>query len=180
MRAGVWPARTLALAALTGLFFVAAWPASAQEADVPGAGDATLGERSYPIDPLTAPRPSLKAVRTDEPIVIDGRLDEPAWALADVAADFVQNQPQPGHAASERTEVRVLYDSESLYISAVCHDSEMDKVLIPGLPSTPSTTNATPSSSSATRGAPSATSRPSTTAGRSSWRGRGSGTPRPR
>jgi hypothetical protein len=133
MRAGVWPARTLALAALTGLFFVAAWPASAQEADVPGAGDATLGERSYPIDPLTAPRPSLKAVRTDEPIVIDGRLDEPAWALADVAADFVQNQPQPGHAASERTEVRVLYDSESLYISAVCHDSEMDKVLIPGL-----------------------------------------------
>ena len=74
--------------------------------------------RSYPIDPLTAPRPSMRAVRTASPIVIDGRLDEPAWDLADVATDFVQSQPQPGHVASERTEVRVLYDSEKLYISA--------------------------------------------------------------
>jgi len=75
----------------------------------------------------------MKAVRISSPIVIDGRLDESAWDLAEIAADFVQSQPQPGHMASERTEVRVLYDSEKLYISAVCHDSEMDGVIIPGL-----------------------------------------------
>ena len=124
----------LARAVQIGLLLLAfAPPAQGQEPPSISRGEGPGVGRSYPIDPLTAPRPSMKAVRTKSPIVIDGRLDERAWDLADVATDFVQSQPQPGHAASERTEVRVLYDSEKLYISAVCHDSEMDEVIIPGL-----------------------------------------------
>ncbi|MFN3596937.1 MAG: DUF5916 domain-containing protein [Rubricoccaceae bacterium] len=49
-------------------------------------------------------------------IRIDGRLDESAWALAPVATGFTQREPNPGAPASERTEVRVLYDSEALYV----------------------------------------------------------------
>ena len=37
-----------------------------------------------------APRPRLGALRIDQPIVLDGRLDEPAWRDAEVATDFTQ------------------------------------------------------------------------------------------
>ena len=58
----------------------------------------------------------LNAVKTPEKIVIDGRLDEAAWANAPKAADFIQNEPKEGEPSAEKTEVRVLYDSENLYL----------------------------------------------------------------
>lgn len=95
--------------------------------------NAAAPQRSYPIDPLTAPRPSIRAAKTDEVIIIDGRLDDAAWSRAAAATDFVQNQPRPGYAATQRTEVRILYGPKSLYVGAVLYDTNMDDVLIPGL-----------------------------------------------
>ncbi len=43
-------------------------------------------------------------------------LDEASWATAQVIDKFVQQEPQEGQAASDRTEVRVLYDAGHLYI----------------------------------------------------------------
>jgi hypothetical protein len=51
-------------------------------------------------------------------IRIDGRLDEPDWAQAAVATDFVQNRPQPGMSATQRTEVRVLLGVDAVYVGA--------------------------------------------------------------
>ena len=45
----------------------------------------------------------LQPLRITEPIVIDGRLTEPAWALAEVGRDFYQQDPDEG-ALSFRTE----------------------------------------------------------------------------
>jgi hypothetical protein len=70
------------------------------------------------------------AVRTTEAIVIDGRLDEPAWGLAAPAADFVQKVPVTGRPETERTEVRFLYDSENLYIGVMCFDSDVSGITI--------------------------------------------------
>jgi hypothetical protein len=47
---------------------------------------------------------------------VDGALDEAAWATAPVIETFVQQEPQEGQPASDRTEVRVLYDAGHLYI----------------------------------------------------------------
>lgn len=47
---------------------------------------------------------------------MDGLLDDEAWQGADVAADFIQRQPNPGEPATEPTEVRVLYTHSALYI----------------------------------------------------------------
>lgn len=47
---------------------------------------------------------------------IDGALDEPAWAQAAVLADFTQFAPVEGAPASERTEVRIFYTPEALYV----------------------------------------------------------------
>ena len=49
-------------------------------------------------------------------IRIDGALDESAWEGAALVDAFIQQEPAAGQPASERTEVRVLYDAETLYL----------------------------------------------------------------
>ena len=60
--------------------------------------------------------------------VIDGRLNEPAWSQAPAITDFVQRFPREGAAATERTEIRILYTSDALYIGFRAYDSEPDKI----------------------------------------------------
>lgn len=61
-------------------------------------------------------------------INIDGRLDEEAWNLADVATGFTQTTPNPGEPATEKTEVWVLYDNNAIYIGARMYDSAPDSI----------------------------------------------------
>jgi hypothetical protein len=79
----------------------------------------------------TSSRPAVAAVRALEPPTIDGRLDDRAWADAIVASDFVQRAPDAGAPASERTEVRVLYDDHNIYIGARLYDSRPDSIVAP-------------------------------------------------
>jgi hypothetical protein len=51
-----------------------------------------------------------------ESITLDAELDEMVWRRADPARDFVQIDPQNGQPATEPTEVRIAFDSESLYL----------------------------------------------------------------
>ena len=69
----------------------------------------------------TAARPSLTAVRAAQPPVIDGRLDDAVWRTAALIDTFVQEEPVEGAPATEKTEVRVAYDSERLYIGIAAH-----------------------------------------------------------
>ncbi|MCC7178473.1 MAG: hypothetical protein IT177_08790 [Acidobacteria bacterium] len=69
-------------------------------------------------------RPSIRAVATSEAPRIDGVLDEAAWQAADVADTFVQQEPREGQPATDRTEVRVLYDQGHLYIGVRAFASE--------------------------------------------------------
>ena len=62
-----------------------------------------------------------QAVLTQEPIVVDGRLDEPVWQRADPVTEFVQKDPDQGQPISHRTVVRVAYDEAALYIAAICY-----------------------------------------------------------
>src|SRR5262245_58578099 len=65
--------------------------------------------------PAVTDVPRIQAMRAKEPIKVDGRLDEPAWAKAEVATDFRMEKPTEGAPASERTEVRVLFDDKNIY-----------------------------------------------------------------
>jgi len=78
--------------------------------------------------PPTVPL-ELRAIRTDAPPAIDGRLDEPMWTRAPLASAFVQAEPRQGDAATEATEVRVVFDANFLYVGVVCHDSTGDTEL---------------------------------------------------
>ena len=62
-------------------------------------------------------------MRVESAITVDGKLDEGDWALAEPATDFIQQNPQTGQPSTERTEVRLLYDDENLYVGVYCFDS---------------------------------------------------------
>ena len=63
----------------------------------------------------------------DERMTVDGRLDEPVWQRAVPAGDFIQIDPNNGTPATEKTEVRVAYDRDALYLGMTVYDSEPDK-----------------------------------------------------
>ena len=58
---------------------------------------------------------TAEAVRTDSPIRCDGLLDESVWQSAPVLDSFTQRFPDEGVPATQRTELRFLYDDEALY-----------------------------------------------------------------
>lgn len=72
---------------------------------------------------------ALHARAVESPPEIDGRLDEPAWAEADFADGFVQQVPDAGSRASERSAVRILVDDEAVYIGARLLDAAADDVV---------------------------------------------------
>ena len=74
---------------------------------------------STPATPL-----EVRAVRAPRPPVIDGKLTDESWAQVQPASDFTQRDPDEGKPATERTEVRFLYDNDSLYIGARLFDTE--------------------------------------------------------
>ena len=91
-----------------------------------------LGNESA-IDLKTFPRPTMNAVKSPGEIFIDGHVNESAWMAADSITEFYQSQPNPGYLPTERTVVRVLYDKDFLYVSAILYDSEPDKIIIESL-----------------------------------------------
>ncbi|MBI4444829.1 MAG: carbohydrate binding family 9 domain-containing protein [Acidobacteria bacterium] len=71
---------------------------------------------------------TLQILRTETPPRIDGILDDPIWKSAIPAADFLQKDPNEGMPATEKTEIRVLYDAQYLYLGAICFDSDISGV----------------------------------------------------
>ena len=78
---------------------------------------AAAGQGSAPADG------DIRAARTPQPPVIDGRLIDEAWAQAEPVATFTQRDPDEGAPATERTEVRFLYDDEALYVGVRLFDT---------------------------------------------------------
>ena len=74
-------------------------------------------------------RPSIAALAIEEPIVVDGRLDDPAWAKADVGTGFTQREPREGEPASERTEFSIAYTPSTLYVAVRAFDREPSKII---------------------------------------------------
>jgi hypothetical protein len=76
-------------------------------------------------------RRTMAAVRLadGEAITLDGRLDEPIWSRTVPASDFIQIDPDNGRPATEKTEVRIAFDADALYIGITCYDSDPDGVI---------------------------------------------------
>jgi hypothetical protein len=72
---------------------------------------------------------SVPAVRVEVGPEIDGVLDDPVWQRASVIDEFVQQEPDEGAPATERTEVLILYDAQNLYIGVRAYDSDPNGIV---------------------------------------------------
>ena len=75
--------------------------------------------------------PLVRAHLVDEGPLIDGDvLNDPAYANAMLATGFVQSRPFEGEPASERTEVRIVYTSDTLYFGIVCYTEDAATIIV--------------------------------------------------
>ncbi len=59
---------------------------------------------------------------------LDGSLDDPVWQEGTLIDVFIQQEPNEGLPATERTDVRVLYDGEMFYFGVRAYDSEPESI----------------------------------------------------
>jgi hypothetical protein len=98
----------------------------------------TLAFRSSILDPVACERAAesmdactLTAFRltgSDERPFLDGRLDDSVWALATAAVQFRQFEPDPGEPGTERTEARILFDGDAVYVGMRMYDSSPGQI----------------------------------------------------
>ena len=105
-----------------------------------------LQQQQSPRPRVTGPVPSAAALAADTGVLrntngrpapyaealrirgaaprLDGELNDVIWAVARPVTEFTQNEPHDGEPASERTEVRIVYDDGAIYVAARMYDSE--------------------------------------------------------
>jgi Domain of unknown function (DUF5916) len=71
--------------------------------------------------PISATRVAA-AARAQHAPKMDGTLDDGIWTTAPIIGDFRQREPLETVAATEKTEVRVLYDNRHVYFGIHCFD----------------------------------------------------------
>ena len=114
---GAEPSHLARLLVMTATMVAALWIPVAEAADgaapepaqVPGAANVEQ---------------SIAATRVTVAPTVDGHLDDEVWSEAVALSEFRQREPIEGAPASERTEVRILYDDDNLYFGFVLFDSD--------------------------------------------------------
>lgn len=71
---------------------------------------------------------SVRAARFPQPPVIDGRVDEEIWQLAEPIEGFIQFEPEHGQPSPLRTVAYIGYGDEALYVAFVCYDPDPEAI----------------------------------------------------
>jgi hypothetical protein len=112
------------VAALAGLATVVlvSPPALAQQGAADVAADRELTTAGFPL---------ARAFLVDGAPEIDGDvLGEAIWDDIVPATGFLQNTPDEGQPASERTEVRIIYTEDTVYFGIVCYVSDPSTIIV--------------------------------------------------
>jgi len=81
--------------------------------------------------PDTKDRPTTRANTLEKEPILDGEvLNDAVWQKVVPLSELWQTQPNSGHPASEKTEIRVAYSPTTFYISVVCYDAEPGKLVV--------------------------------------------------
>jgi hypothetical protein len=73
---------------------------------------------------------TMRAVRIETPLNIDGQLDEEIYSLVPGAGEFIMQEPREGEQATEQTDAWVFFDNETLYIAARCWDAHPERWIV--------------------------------------------------
>ena len=67
---------------------------------------------------------TVRAIKLKQPLKVDGQLDEAVYQEFQPFGGFVQVAPDYGATQSERTDIWISYDTENIYVTCRCWDSE--------------------------------------------------------
>ena len=116
---------TLPLAGATRLAAAPQDPQSAREAAAPAL---EIDGPPAPAPPATitrdaSGRATVRAVRLDAPLQLDGVIDEPIYAAVQPFGDFIQQAPDEGAPATDPTDTWIFFDDQSIYVAARVYES---------------------------------------------------------
>ena len=104
---------------------------------MPVAAQAPQGPADAGVPPPVAPETvardesghaTVRAVRINQPLQLDGRLDDEVYGNVRPIDGFIQQVPVEGVPATEPTEIWIFFDDDNLYIAARCYDSQPDRI----------------------------------------------------
>ncbi len=74
-------------------------------------------------------RKVAQAVRIEGSPQLDGDLSEEFWQRAPAVSGFLQRDPREGELATEKTEVKIIYNDTTIFFGVVCTDSEPEQII---------------------------------------------------
>jgi hypothetical protein len=95
----------------------------------PENGASAAGQPPLPAGVTQRVRRIVRAAHVAAGPVVDGRLEDPAWAQAGDGGPLVQYFPVEGAEPSEPTAFRFVYDRDTLYLGVWCYDSEPERII---------------------------------------------------
>ncbi|MEI9957268.1 MAG: hypothetical protein WDM90_13420 [Ferruginibacter sp.] len=66
---------------------------------------------------------SLPAIKITQPIIIDGDLNDNAWKDIVPVGNFITFNPHAGLPSAHKTEVKIAYDNDAVYVGAYMYDN---------------------------------------------------------
>ena len=81
------------------------------------------------FDPGTLVLKEILAKRTDTPPQIDGNISDSVWDQTTIISDFFQTEPEDLTQPTEKTDVKILYDDNNIYVAFMNYDSDPDAIV---------------------------------------------------
>jgi hypothetical protein len=79
------------------------------------------------VERLAPDQVTVRAVRLETPLALDGQLDDAVYSRVAALTDFLQQEPKEGLPATEKTEAWIFFDDVNLYVAARCWDSHPER-----------------------------------------------------
>ena len=73
---------------------------------------------------------TVRAVRLTAPLQVDGNLDEDIYRSVTPVSDFIQDEPQTGAPATEKTEAWISFDTDNIYVSMRASESQPERMIV--------------------------------------------------
>ena len=75
------------------------------------------------------PKKTYNATFTSSPPIIDGAIEDDAWQAGEWQGDFRQYEPHNGARPSQKTEFKLLYDDNNIYVAFKAYDTNPDSIV---------------------------------------------------
>jgi hypothetical protein len=83
--------------------------------------------QQHSYKPAAAPEIHIKKALTK--ITLDGKLDETDWSLAELSSPFWESIPYDTSLAISKTEVKLTFDDNNLYVAAKCYQKKSSYIV---------------------------------------------------